>query len=340
MTARRAGRALAAVALAAAAFGSGFLSGRRGAPQTPAPDFLGREIREGRRGYLNPLLECEVDTSLSELEPRPFGKELATLIERLEKDPEVATIAAYYRDLDSGFWIGRREREGFVPASLGKVPIVLACLRQAASDPFFLAHSIVYRRVEPELEPVLQNAEVSLEPGKSYTVEELIRRVAVYSDNAAAMLLASAVAPAVLDAVYHDLGLPERGPGGEDGRMSPKQYGALFRVLYNASYLDRRHSVFVLDQLAHSTFELGLVAGVLGNVVVSHKFGVWKTPDVAVGLQLHDCGIVYHPARPYLLCVMTSGGNFVKMSAAISEVSRFVYRRVEESSPWDLRSSP
>jgi hypothetical protein len=227
-------------------------------------------------------------------------------------------------------WLGRHEGEGFIPASLAKVPVVIACLRQAQESPTFLARTVRYEGLPEEKEPGFMNPEVNLERGSTYTVAELIRRVGRYSDNAAARLLAAAVDPAVLAAVNTDLGLPGAGTPGGEGRISPKEYGSIFRVLYNASYLGQPLSRMALDAFAQSTFELGLVAGVPAGTVISHKFGVWEGSDPVGPLQLHDCGIIYHRTNPYLLCVMTSGSNYVGMASAIADISRFVHAQVDQ----------
>jgi hypothetical protein len=41
--------------------------------------------------------------------------------------------------------------------------------------------------------------------------------------------------------------------------------------------------------------------------------------------QLHDCGIVYLESHPYLLCIMTRGYDFEKLSKIISMISSQVY---------------
>jgi hypothetical protein len=332
MSARR--LALAVIGLAAA-FAAGWLLGRRERP----PAFRPYELRAGQQAYLNPLLECEVDDPLSGGELRHFDEELDELAAALEAGPHVARVAVYFRALNNGMWLGRNEREGFIPASLAKVPVVIACLRQAEEVPTFLARTIRYEGLPEEREPGFMNPEVNLEKGEAYTVLELIRRVGRYSDNAAARLLTTVVDPAVLAAVKADLGLPDAGAAAAGGRISPREYGALFRILYNASYIGQPLSRIALDAFAQSTFELGLVAGVPEGTAVSHKFGVWEGDDPAAPFQLHDCGIVYHQASPYLLCVMTSGSNYVGMASSIAEISRFVYRQVDqESARGTLRS--
>jgi hypothetical protein len=45
--------------------------------------------------------------------------------------------------------------------------------------------------------------------------------------------------------------------------------------------------------------------------------------------ELHDCGIVYLPDNPYLLCVMTKGNDFAKMEKIIEEISRLSYERLK-----------
>lgn len=62
------------------------------------------------------------------------------------------------------------------------------------------------------------------------------------------------------------------------------------------------------------------------DVKVAHKFGERYYGDIK---QLHDCGVIYYPENPYLLCVMTIGKDFEDLAEVISHVSDVVYREVD-----------
>ncbi|HNW45179.1 MAG TPA: serine hydrolase, partial [Elusimicrobiales bacterium] len=72
-----------------------------------------------------------------------------------------------------------------------------------------------------------------------------------------------------------------------------------------------------------------LVAGLPGGVTVSHKFG--EGGVMGGERQLQDCGIVYYPGRPYLLCVMAKGTKLENLEKFIKAVSRLVYYSVDTS---------
>ena len=74
-----------------------------------------------------------------------------------------------------------------------------------------------------------------------------------------------------------------------------------------------------LGLLQKSEFHKGLVAGVPSGTIVAHKFG--ERDGLTIGeKQLHDCGIIYYPGNPYLLCVMTRGDNFDELAGVVFDV--------------------
>jgi beta-lactamase class A len=110
-------------------------------------------------------------------------------------------------------------------------------------------------------------------------------------------------------------------------QVSPRAYASFFRRLYNATFLTRELSERALDILSKTDFADGLRAGVPADVVVAHKFGergIYEDGRV-VGVELHDCGIVYAPAGPYLICVMTGGSDEKTLEAIICEISARVW---------------
>jgi len=174
---------------------------------------------------------------------------------------------------------------------------------------------------------VMQNIKPSqtLEFGKEYTVEELIRRMIVYSDNGAATLLYAQLNADYLSSIYSDMGVEQPNIGRTENYMSVSEYAAFFRILYNASYLNRDMSEKALNLLSKSEYKNGLLAGVPADIVVSHKFGERIYDNI---FQLHDCGVIYHPKSPYILCLMTRGENFANLEGAIKDISKGVYDEI------------
>jgi beta-lactamase class A len=117
---------------------------------------------------------------------------------------------------------------------------------------------------------------------------------------------------------------------GEDLRLSVKQYASFFRILYNASYLNRENSEYALSVLARIAFDQGLRGTLPQTMPIAHKFGERSNLGTDGPNQLHDCGILYYPESPYLLCVMTRGDNIPHLQQAIQAISDVIYKDVVE----------
>ncbi len=133
-----------------------------------------------------------------------------------------------------------------------------------------------------------------------------------------------------------DLDLPAIDEHTPTDFISPRMYSRVFRALYNASYLPSTVSESALDLLSKTTFTEGLVAGVPEGITVSHKFGerslkVKNDNSLASDTvnELHDCGIVYAPNNPYLLCVMTKGNDFSALQGVIKDISQITWESVK-----------
>jgi beta-lactamase class A len=177
----------------------------------------------------------------------------------------------------------------------------------------------------------------TLLPDTAYTMRELIEKTAVLSANDAAWLLLNHLDGKTLDDALDLLGLPADLGQILDVNyaLSPRDYGVFFRVLYNATYLNRDLSQYALELFTQSRFKQGLVAGIPEGARVAHKFGIrpLRKPGKPERWALHDAGIVYHPRRPYLLCVMTMGCEQASLERSIAAISSLVWDKVEESTP-------
>jgi beta-lactamase class A len=326
----------AALLLLLAGFTAGYLAGREARGDDAVQDrraFV--ERREGSFRLVNPLLECDLgDDVLRNRELSPFKEKVARLVaQRLAGHPDAA-VSVYFRELNDGIWFGVGDTERFVPASLRKLPMMIALLKSAERPG---GAGLLDRLVPFELSRDYnqdQNIQPSdpLAPGRSYPVRQLIERMIVGSDNNAFTLLARVVDPAELDRVYALLRVQNPRARGDDGFLSVQTYASFFRILYNATYLEKGASEWALELLARAEFRAGLVAGVPPTVPVAHKFG--EKSDPATGqVHLHDCGIVYDPANPYLLCVMSRGRDFAELAATIVAVSRLVHDEVARQAP-------
>lgn len=287
-----------------------------------SPVASSNELREGGYTLINPLLECQEisnqgNTKLSEIEEK---------VKRIIVSKNHQEVSVYYRDLLNGPWYGYHEDAAFAPQSLLKLPIIIAYLKIADENPDILSNEIDYFE---EMETNLRDDE-ALEPGKKYTVDQLIQRTARLSDNVAFNLLIDNIPSKYVKKVHEDLNIPYPSDTTPVDFISVKSYSSIFRVLYNSSYLSRKHSEYLLALLNKSDFSDGLVQGVPENIAVSHKFGIRNASNANEVSQLHDCGIVYQPDRPYLLCIMTKGHDQQEQTNTIAQISSAIFAVISQ----------
>jgi len=266
------------------------------------------EVREGGYSYINPLLECEYTENFGSTEFAALESDLKRFVD--SDGSNLQETAIYFRDLNNGPWFGINQDADFAPASLLKVPVMMAYLKISESDNTLLQKKIKFEeRIDISQSPVFL-ADSDLKIGEEYTIDELLTRMIVNSDNQALFLLRKNISQEQINEITLDLGVTTPITNTPDDFMSVKSYASLFRILYNASYLEKNSSEKALSLLAKTKFDKGLVAGVSKNIIVSHKFG---EAEIQSGVkQLHDCGIVYYPRHPYLVCIMTRGNDYEK----------------------------
>ena len=156
--------------------------------------------------------------------------------------------------------------------------------------------------------------------GATLKASEAIRLALEDSDNTAIKALIPYVQDEDFNTVYNGLDITLNSDH-NGALISAKNYSSILKALYYSSILSRDNSQDILTMLTRSPFSDKLVAGVKEGIPVAHKIGDFRT-DGKEGYR--DCGIVYEPRRPYLLC-MVSTSNEVIARERMSAVSRTIY---------------
>lgn len=286
-----------------------------------------------RYTFINPDPECDVYDERSE-KLSMLQEKLESEIANLEKKEGITRIAVFSRDLTSRRFASVNSDQVFYLASLLKVPLAIAYYKFAEVEPLVLKDTVTYdgKINEYSLQQIAPSHQLKV--GATYTIEDLISRSIIYSDNTAAQILIGRIPPEFLGAVQSSLGMQIEKPEGErEDLVTARTYANVFRILYNSSYLSREYSNALLETLAQSEFEQGAPALLPKGTVVAHKFGERTLVDKKTGLtiseQLHDCGIVYTPDGPYTFCILTEGEDNQALSEAIQKVSFTIYETLK-----------
>ncbi len=282
--------------------------------------------------YINQQLNCASQYVISKRAYGDLGIRLTKYIEDNVASGKAKSISIYFRDLQNGPTLGINEHDKFVPASLLKMPLLIAYLRVAESNPNLLKTELMFDSFPPDIEQSQIPREL-IQENTYYSVEELLRRMIVYSDNRAYNALRTTLSEYspqndLFKETIMDLGVLDPQSFNEE-TLSVKSYTSIFVQLYHASFFDKKEtSNTALEFLTQVNFKQGLNKGVPEGVVVAHKFGE-RSGLPENGKQLHDCGIVYFAGNPYALCVMTRGTDFDALESIIGEISKMFYEEVE-----------
>ena len=286
--------------------------------------------------YIDPLLACDIGSQGVFVEFAPLKKKLSSLIDQKITSGDAEHISVYMRSVKSGRWFDINSSETYAPASLLKVFVMMTYYKEAdeTDEPSRLQQKVRFEASANSEHETPGETIPHLQIGKLYTIHDIIRQMIIYSDNDALNTLLDNFDPQTLtyfNLIFKNLNIPS--PVTQDENtfdfMTVDQYAMVFRVLFGTTFLSERYSEDALTLLTQAHYKGGLAAGIPDDLAIAHKFGVTTVPG-KVGNpsanELHDCGIIYYPNHPYLLCIMTQGQDFAKLQLSIKDISTAAYQ--------------
>lgn len=298
----------------------------------PQRDFHYHSVRETGYEYTSPLLYCEGPSENGKF-VKGLNSSLTSYINNATKKNLASDVSVYLRYPQVSDWTVINGSEKYSPASLLKVPVMMVYLSRSEFSPSLLSQKLKYN-VEDDNQKTNYKPQQQMQKGQAYTINDLIRRMIIYSDNTAEDILVSNSDKQDFDKVFDEVGVSRLNYSQQEDSMDVQGYSYFFRVLYNSTFLSKQISEEALKLLTQTTFTQGIVAGVPKNITVAHKFGERHFMDTGES-QLHDCGIIYFPKNPYLLCIMTRGKSFKNLEAVLKNVSEITYNYTKKQSESD-----
>ncbi len=270
--------------------------------------------------YVKPILF--VDEKYESENLNSIKQNVATTIENYKKIGVLNSASFFLKEFNGNTWTGLNENEKFSPGSLMKVPELIAYLKMNELKPGTLDRVITYNHAA-QIDRHTNFNSKSIQPGKKYTIRELLDYMIKYSDNQATALLNQNIDREIFGKVFTDLGLEIPDWQSSTYPISAKEFSIFMRALYSSSYLNHDSSEIAAKLLSKSDFMLGLMAGLPKDQKVAHKFGEAGQIDQQ---QLSESAIIYLEGNPYVLTVMTAGKDHKKLPEVIKEISRSVYQ--------------
>lgn len=232
----------------------------------------------------------------------------------------------YFEDLNTGAWIGINEKDEFLPASLLKLPIMIAILKKVQNGDLSLEQNVTLAKQDIDL----QSGSLGFKgEGFTITIKELLTYLVKESDNTAATVLLNRFLTAKDWAeVLFAVGLSPEVYEDKHVTINPKEYSNILRSLYYSTYLNRIFSELCLSIMSNTEYNKQLPAGLPADIRMSHKYGEYSYRGRS---GYNDCGIVYVPNKPYIISVMSIGINKNEAEMIIREISKAAYDFVSET---------
>ncbi len=233
-------------------------------------------------------------------------------------------VGVYFEYLPTGVSIGVNDKVEFRLASLSKVPLAMSVLKKVEKGELKMTDIIVLKKenLDSNFGTLWLKGE-----GAKLSIKELIEICLQESDNTAYETLFGLLSNQDVVDVYENLNVDVIDTDTPHPLVSLESYSSIFRSLYLSSYLRKENSNYLLDILTKTDFKDKIPAGVSSSVKVSHKIGVYEVDSLKNNgreSMYTDCGIVYLPQRPYILCVL-SITNEADAQYNIGIISKMIY---------------
>lgn len=234
--------------------------------------------------------------------------------------PEGTQYSFYFEYLPSGTTMRIGDDNQLVAASLIKLPLVMNLYRAAEMDKIDLDQVVTIQedQIDDAYGDLWQKG-----AGTQLTLRQLAQLTLEESDNTASRAIHDHV-KGLLPEEDQSLAQLDIDQNLQNGQavIDAKSYASVLKSLYFASYVGRDGSNEILSYLTRSTENRRLTKNLPSSIEVAHKNGVnnqvWAESD---------CGIIYVPKRPYIICVMV-GLPETEANTFIADVSKAIYEYV------------
>jgi beta-lactamase class A len=277
-------------------------------------------MRASKHGeFTRPLIMADSPTESTDL--LDLKNNIIETINNAEVGGGITRASVYFRSIESGKWMAVNGGEQFSMASIMKVLTMIYHLRQNEQNPGWLNQRV---KLIDYTKGNIQTIEgPTLQIGKEYTIEELMKYMIMYSNNEATANLNVLMDFKAYGDLMQDIGIPVPDPKAPDYTLNSVECSRFLRVLYNTSVLTNKSSEYALKLLSQSTYRGGLLRQISEkDLKVAHKFGERFLPNEN---QLHETAIFYTDSNPYLLTVLTGGKDTAQEAALIGKIGALVY---------------
>ncbi|WP_442597898.1 CapA family protein [Neobacillus sp. D3-1R] len=226
--------------------------------------------------------------------------------------PWQGNITVHYKNLISNVGYSLNSQEAVRAASTIKLPLALYVMKLAESGKINLKEKLTYQEYHYYGgSGVIQNSKV----GTQYTIEELVEKAMVYSDNIAFIMLKEKIGQNAFIQFMKDLGGMYTYPQGKN-LTSAYDLSLYAKNLYQYSQKST-YGKKLVEYLKHTIYNTTIPKGISG-LEIAHKVGMIPNEQI-----YNDIAIVY-AKQPYTLAVTTKNLPYEKSQQVIAKIASIV----------------
>jgi beta-lactamase class A len=236
-------------------------------------------------------------------------------------------VGVAIKDLSSGGMFSFNSDVAFNPASVIKVPVMVAAYHQVEEGELSLDEQLILR---DENKLTGSGSLQFLSSGKPYTIKRLIYLMITDSDNTATNMLIHRLKPSAINEYMREIGLVDtviRDPSlfnkeeGQFNTTTPDDMVRLLERMYNKNLVSEKASTEMLKIMKSQHHRWGIPRFLPKQVDIANKPG-------SLDFVRNDIGIVFDKKHPYILAIFTRelpsnhGG-----SVLVGSISRIIYEK-------------
>lgn len=262
----------------------------------------------GGRISVKPVIQDEVTFTKVETQ-------FAELAKKLTIEPGVYGL--YIKDVGSGREFKYNDTTEFYAASLYKVPIGAAVLKEVEAGKLKLDDTATYLPYDYSSGTGVIG---TYSHGIQLKISDILSELLKNSDNTAQNILLRTLSYKNVQETFNEI-VPDKNTSTyyRYNLSTPAEIGYVFEKLYFGNYLNDANKKYLSDLMTNTSFEDRVSAYLEDGLTFSHKIGSW--PD-----SWHDCGVVYTDANEseLIVCLMSQRAPYENFLNAAKMTGEFV----------------